>query len=127
MVDVDTDYQLGVTEVRVIPNRVKAEERGVDMKAIGDTINALIGGVRVGKYTRDGRRYDIIARLVSENRAKPEDIEKLYVWNNRGEMVKLSEVVDIELKPSLLSITRRGRERAIGVFANVAPGKSQAD
>jgi HAE1 family hydrophobic/amphiphilic exporter-1 len=27
----------------------------------------------------------------------------------------------------LLAITRRGRERAIGIFANVAPGKSQAD
>ena len=127
MVDVDTDYQLGVTEVRVIPNREKAQAYGVDMKAIGDTVNALIGGVRVGKYTRDGRRYDVRARLVSEDRAKPEDIENLYVWNNHGERVKLSEVVDIELKPSLLSITRRGRERAIGVFANVSPGKSQAD
>ncbi len=127
MVDVDTDYQLGVTEVRVIPNREKAQAYGVDMKAIGDTVNALIGGVRVGKYTRDGRRYDVRARLVSEDRARPEDIEKLYLWNNHGERVKLSEVVDIELKPSLLSITRRGRERAIGVFANVAPGKSQAD
>ena len=127
MVDVDTDYQLGVTEVRVIPNREKAQAYGVDMKAIGDTVNALIGGVRVGKYTRDGRRYDVRARLVSEDRAKPEDIKNLYVWNNHGERVKLSEVVDIELKPSLLSITRRGRERAIGVFANVSPGKSQAD
>jgi len=36
-------------------------------------------------------------------------------------------VVSIEEKPSLMSITRRGRERAIGVFANVAQGKSQAE
>ena len=127
MVDVDTDYQLGVTEVRIRPNREKAEQRGVDMATIGNTVNALIGGQRVGKYTKDGRRYDTRVRLVADQRMDPKDIEKLWIWNNRGEMVKLSDVVDIELKPSLLSITRRDRERAIGIFANVAPGKSQAD
>lgn len=126
MTDVDTDYQLGVTEVRVVPNRKKAEARGVDMDDIGTTINTLIGGQRVGKYTRGGRRYDVRARLAAQQRMKPEDIENLYVWNNRGEMVKMSDVVDVELKPSLLSITRRGRERAVGIFANVTRGKSQA-
>ena len=57
----------------------------------------------------------------------PKDIDKIWIWNNHGELVKLSDVVDIKLKPSLLSITRRDRDRAIGIFANVAPGKSQAD
>ena len=127
MADVDTDYQEGVTEVRVIPNRTKAQQHGVDMKAIGDTVNAQIGGTRVGKYTRGGRRYDVRVRLEEKERAAPEDIQNLTVWNNRGEMVKLADVVDIRQQPSLLSITRRGRERAIGIFANVTPGKSQSD
>lgn len=127
MTDVDTDYLLGVTEVQVRPNREKARLRGVDMISIGNSINALIGGQRVGKYTKDGRRYDSRVRLLAGERMDPKDIQKLWVWNNRGELVKLSEVVDIELKPSLLSITRRDRDRAIGIFANVAPGKSQSD
>ncbi|MBI3315650.1 MAG: efflux RND transporter permease subunit [Candidatus Omnitrophica bacterium] len=127
MVDVDTDYLLGVMEVQIKPNRRKAQERGVDMATIGNTVNALIGGQRVGKYTREGRRYDARVRLVADERMNPEDIERLWVWNNHGEMVKLSDVVDVELKPSLLSITRRERERAIGIFANVTAGKSQSD
>ncbi|MGH7198862.1 MAG: efflux RND transporter permease subunit, partial [Candidatus Omnitrophota bacterium] len=127
MTDVDTDYLLGMTEVQIKPNRVKARERGVDMAVIGNTVNALFGGQRVGKYTREGRRYDVRVRLVAEERLEPKDIERLWVWNNHGELVKLSELVDIELKPSLMSITRRDRQRAIGIFANVAPGKSQAD
>jgi HAE1 family hydrophobic/amphiphilic exporter-1 len=127
MTDVDTDYLLGVTEVQVKPNRVKARERGVEIESLANTINALFGGQRVGKYTKGGRRYDVRVRLTAEERLKPEDIEKLWVWNNRGELVKVSDVVDIELKPSLMSITRRDRERAIGIFANVAPGRSQSD
>lgn len=126
MIDVDTDYLEGVTEVRIIPDRERANERGVGMETIGTAVNALIGGQRVGKYTRDGRRYDVRVRLEADERLDPSSIEKIWVWNNRGERVKLSEVVRLEQESTLMSVTRRGRERAIGVFANVTRGKSQA-
>ncbi len=127
MTDVDTDYLTGIPEVRVRPDRMQAAERGVSMETIGRTINALIGGERVGKYTRGGRRYDIRVRLIPSQRTQQQDIEQLWVWNNRGELVQLKDVVTITEKPALLTITRKGRERAISLFANVAPGISQAD
>ncbi|MBI3087901.1 MAG: efflux RND transporter permease subunit [Candidatus Omnitrophica bacterium] len=126
MVDVDTDYLTGVPEVRVRPDRQQAAERAVSVETIGRTINALIGGERVAKYTRGGRRYDVRVRLIPTQRTQTEDIERLWVWNNRGELVQLKDVVTITEKPALLAITRRNRERAISLFANVAPGKSQA-
>ncbi len=125
--DVDTDYLAGMPEVRVYPDRDKAFARGVSIGTIARTINSMIGGERVAKYTREGRRYDVRVRLVAEQRMRADDIKKLLVWNNRGEMVRLEDVIRIEESPSLLTITRRGRERAIGIFANVAQGKSQAD
>lgn len=127
MVDVDTDYLTGVPEVRVRPDRQKAAERGVSIEAIGRTINAMIGGERVGKFTRGGRRYDIRVRLIPSQRTQTEDIQRLWVWNNQGELVQLKDVVEITEKPALLAITREDRERAISLFANVAPGKSQSD
>lgn len=127
MVDVDTDYRLGMPEVRVAPDREKANERGVTVASIANTINAMIGGVRAGKYTRGGKRYDIRVRLADADRRRPQDIGKIFVRNNRGELVRLSDVSALIEKPTLLTITRRNRERAIGVFANVAPGKSQGE
>ena len=126
MVDVDTDYLTGVQEVRVRPDRQKAAERGVSIETIGQTINAMIGGQRVAKYTRGGRRYDVRVRLIPSQRAQAGDIDQLWVWNNHGELVQLKDVVTITEKPALLTITRKNRERAIGLFANVAPGQSQA-
>lgn len=41
--------------------------------------------------------------------------------------MRLSDVSALVEKPTLLTITRRNRERAVGVFANVAPGKSQGE
>lgn len=127
MVDVDTDYRLGQPEVRVIPDRKKAAARGVSIQSIGNAINATIGGVRVGKYTRGGKRYDIRLRLVGTDRSRPEDIDSIWVRNNRGEVIPLSQVVQIQELPSLSSINRLNRQRAIRVFANVAPGKSQGE
>ncbi len=125
--DVDTDYLADVPEIHVVPDREKAAARGVNIETVSQTINALVGGIRAGKFKQNGRRIDIRVRLVSEARNKPEDIKQLWIRNNQGEMVQLGDVVKIEQVPTLLTITREDRERAISVFANVTPGASQAD
>ncbi len=127
VVDADTDYKTGMPEARVYPDRAKAYARGVNIDSIGTVVNAMVGGVRAGYFTDKGRRYEVRLRSESVFRAKPEDIERFFVRNNRGEMIRLSEVVRVEQNPTLLSITRKDRERAVGIMANVAPGRSQAD
>lgn len=127
MIDVDSNYQDDVREVRVYPDRQKANERGVNVEAIGATINSLIAGERVAKYTHAGRRYDVRIRLVADQRLQFNDIEKLWVWNNRGEIVQLKDVVRIDEQGTPLTITRQNRERTINIYANLAPGKSQSD
>jgi HAE1 family hydrophobic/amphiphilic exporter-1 len=127
MSDVDWDYKLGKPEIQIIPDRNKANARGVSIRAISEVINALVGGVNVGKYESGGRRYDIRLRLEKQERSRADQIGKLYVRNNRGELVRLSDVVSISEKPSLSQINRHNRERAISIFANMKPGKSQSD
>jgi HAE1 family hydrophobic/amphiphilic exporter-1 len=125
--DVDTDYQSDMPEVRILPDRIRASERGVSVETIARTINAAIGGMRVGKFTEGGRRNDIRIRLQDEQRSRIEDIQSLTVRNNRGELIPLSEVTTIVQKPSLLTITRKNRERAVALFANIATGRSLTD
>jgi hydrophobe/amphiphile efflux-1 (HAE1) family protein len=125
--DVDSDYQVGMPEVQVIPDRNKAADLGVSMADIGETINAAIGGERVGKFKDKGRRYDIRVRLLQQQRQRPEDIERLLVRTGSGSLVRLSDLVKIEQRPTLQAITRKDRERAISIFANVAAGASQSE
>jgi HAE1 family hydrophobic/amphiphilic exporter-1 len=125
--DVNSDYQVGMPEVRVIPDRAKSADLGVSMADIGQTVNAAIGGTRVGKFKEGGRRFDIRVRLLSPQRERPEDIPMLYVRGSDRQMVRLSELVKIEQQPTLQAITRKDRERAITIFANVAPGASQSN
>jgi HAE1 family hydrophobic/amphiphilic exporter-1 len=127
MTDIDTDYREGMPEVRIYPDRAKAYARGVSIESIGTVINTMVGGVRSGYFTQNGRRYDVRVRTETGFRLKSDDINHFYVRNNRGEMIRLSEVVRIVEQTTLLSVTRKDRERAIGVFCNIAPAKSQAD
>jgi len=124
--DVDTDYQVGMPEVQVIPDRRKAADLGVSMATIGETINTMIGGSRVGRFKDNGRRYDIRVRLLAEDRAKPDDINRLLVRTESGALVHLGDLVQIVEAPTLQAITHQDRQRAIGIFANVAPGVSQS-
>jgi HAE1 family hydrophobic/amphiphilic exporter-1 len=125
--DVDSDYQVGMPEVQVVPNRNKAADLGISMATIGETVNSAIGGQRVGKFKDKGRRFDIRVRLLAPQRQRPEDIQRLLVRTVQGGLVRLGDIVKIEQRPTLQTITRKDRERAITIFANVAPGVSQAD
>lgn len=128
MSDADSDYKLGMPETKVIPDRAKAAQHGVTISKIANTIAATIGSLRIGKYTDlSGHRNDIRIKLLEEFNRKPEDIRNIHVRNVHGQLVKLSEVVTLEQKPSLLTINRYNRSRAITLFGNIAPGKSQAD
>jgi multidrug efflux pump len=124
--DVNTNYQVGMPEIHIVPDRKKAAEAGVSMTAIGSTVGALIGGTRIGKYKDQGRRYDVRVRVLREQRLRSEDVRTIRVRSSTGDLVPLSEVVAIEERPTLLTINRKNRERAIEVTANVPEGASHA-
>ncbi|HUP47315.1 MAG TPA: efflux RND transporter permease subunit [Thermoanaerobaculia bacterium] len=123
--DVDTDYLVGMPELRIAPDRARAADLGVSVEDVATTINALVGGVRSGKYSSGGRRIDIRTRLLADQRTRPEDLARIRLRTRSGELVPLSSLVVEEERPALQSVTRRDRERAISIFANVAPGHSQ--
>ena len=125
VVDVDTDYKVGMPELRITPDRARCADLGVAIEDVATTINALVGGVRAGKYSSAGRRMDVRMRLLADQRTRPESLARLRVRSASGELVPLASLVTYEERPALQAITRRDRERAINVFGNIAPGHSQ--
>ena len=125
--DTDSDYLLGKPEIQVIPDRERAAARGVSIQAISQTVNAMVGGVVAGQYSSEGHRYDVRVRLREQDLDRIDQIKRLTVRNNRGELIPLSEVVQVREAKSLAQINRNDRERAIKIFANVQAGKSQQE
>jgi len=125
MTDVNSNYLVGMPEAKVRPLRSRASDLGIDQQSIGTTIGALVGGVRVAKFEEGGHRFDVRVRASAESRSRPQDVERLFVRNRAGKLVRLSEVVEVSVEPTLQTITRRNRARAITVTAGVPSGVSQ--
>jgi len=125
--DIDTDFRTGMPEVRIYPDRALATISGVTVDAIASTVQAAIGGAVQGKFTNKDRRYDVRLRLEGGQRIGPDDILRLDVRTDYGELIPISSVIKTETVSTYQTIARRLRERSISIFANIAPGKSQAD
>jgi hydrophobe/amphiphile efflux-1 (HAE1) family protein len=127
VVDLDMDYRIGMPELRIVPNRARAADLGISVESVATALNATLGGLRIGKYSSDGRRIDVRLRLLAAQRTRPEDLSRLRLRSASGDLIPLSSLVTTEEVPALQAITRRDRERAITIYANVASGVSQAD
>ena len=128
VVDVNTDVQQNMPETQIIPDRVKLAQHGVSLNTVTNQLNELVGGQIISgvtAYPKGHHRYEIELRLIASQRDKLPDLSKIQLRNNRGETVRLSDVVSETNIPSLMLISRLNRSRAITVYGNPAPGKSQ--
>ncbi|MFN7904862.1 MAG: efflux RND transporter permease subunit [Pseudobdellovibrionaceae bacterium] len=124
--DLDTDYKTGIPELIVEPNRIAMAARGVSVDSIGQVLAAGVGGIRTGRYTADGRRYDIRFKILDDQIKSTEDLKRLYVRNVAGNLIRLTEVVNVTESTASQAIARVNRQRAISVFGNLGAGLSQA-
>lgn len=122
--NLDSDLRLNTPELRVNVNREKIADVGVDVAAIGRTLETMLGGRQVTRFEQDGEQYDVIVRVAPLSRAEPSDISNIYARTPDGQMVQLSNLVEVSESVSPQSLNHFNRLRAAIVSANLAPGYS---
>lgn len=124
--DLDSDFRMGLPELRIMPDRNAMAERGVPVQSVARTLNATVAGARNSRFTADGRRYDVRLKLPDEKVTSIKDIQNIDVRNNFSLRVPMSQLVTFEETTTYQAITRVNRQRAIGISGNLATGQSQA-
>lgn len=84
----------------------KAAQKGVTINNAMGTLQTLLGSEYATSFIKFGKMYKVMVQALPEYRAKPEDILKLHVKNNREEMVPLSAFIIIERVYGVEQITR---------------------
>ncbi|MFZ3230489.1 MAG: efflux RND transporter permease subunit [Pseudobdellovibrio sp.] len=125
-VDLDTDYKMGLPELYLVPDREKLAKVGVSDEAISNVLTAAIAGLRQGTFESDGKQNDIRFKVKEEQISSVEDVKKLYIRNNFGNMIQLGQLVKSEERKSLSTITRINRQRAVSIYGNIIEGQSQS-
>ncbi len=96
LANVRTQFQLDKPELRINIDRNRAGVLGVSIRDLSRTLQILFGGQDLSQVQRGGKEYDVIVQLDRESRLTPSDIERLYIRNTEGELIQLSNVVNLE-------------------------------
>lgn len=101
-----------------------AQQKGVSIENALNTMSTLVGSNYEISFIKFGRAYKVIVQAAAQYRALPEDILKLYVKNNRDEMVPFSAFMHLEKVYGLSEITRQNMYTASEISGSPSSGYS---
>ena len=122
LVNVDTDFKLDKTQIKLDVNRDRAAVLGITMDSIGNLLNLAFGEPTVSQFDFNGRGYDVIPQLESQFRNKPDDIENLNLRTITGELVPLANIANVALQTTPRSLNHFQQLRSASLTASLAPG-----
>jgi HAE1 family hydrophobic/amphiphilic exporter-1 len=101
-----------------------AQQKGVSIENAMNTLSTLVGSNYEISFIKYGINYKVIVQAAPEYRAQPDDILKLYVKNDRDEMVPFSAFMKLEKVYGLSEITRHNMYTSTEISGGPAPGYS---
>jgi HAE1 family hydrophobic/amphiphilic exporter-1 len=125
-IDVDTNYRLGQGEIRIIPDREKCRDCGLDTQYLSQVVTASFEGLIVSEYREGAFNYDIRVRNDEDSRRTITDINKLTVMNRAGDLIPLGQVAQIKTAIGPAQIFRKDRQNLITVSCD-ASGRSTGE
>jgi hydrophobe/amphiphile efflux-1 (HAE1) family protein len=93
LVNARSSFEVTKPELRLDIDRSRAAALGVTIEDISRTLQILFGGRDLSRIKLDGKEYEVIAQLQRASRLLPQDLDRLYVRNKRGQLVQLSSIV----------------------------------
>ncbi len=104
-----------------------AQQKGVSIDNAMNTLSTLVGSNYEISFINFGRQYKVIVQAGAQYRALPDDILKLYVKNEKEEMVPFSAFMKMEKVYGLSEITRHNMYNAAEISGSAAPGYSSGE
>lgn len=104
-----------------------AAKKGVTVDNAMNDLQTLLGSFYATNFIRFGQMYKVMVQAYPDYRAKPEDILKLYVKNDRGEMVSYSTFISLERVYGPEQLTRYNMYTSAMVNGDAAPGFSSGE
>ncbi len=124
LVGMFSSYQVNVPQLYADVDRAKARQLNVPLTEIFNTLQIYLGSVYVNDFNKFGRTYSVRVQADAAYRAQAEDIGKLQVRSNSGEMIPLSAVLNVSSTAGPERAMRYNGFLSADVNGNTAPGYS---
>ena len=118
----DVNLKFTKPELRLEINREKAQNLGVSIQDVAQTLQLGLSGRRFGYFLMNGKQYQIIGQIDRPERNDVNDLRSLYVKSNKGELIQLDNLVKITEESTPPQLFRYNRYVSATVQAQAAKG-----
>lgn len=123
----DANLKFNKPEINLSIERERAKNLGVSVLDIAQTLQFALSGQRFAYFIQNGKQYQVIGQYDRMNRNDPTDLTSIFVRNNRGELIQLDNLIQVEEQSTPPQLYHNNRFVSATVSAGLAPGKSIGD
>src|SRR4249920_2241583 len=124
---VDTDLKIDLPEARVVLDRERLADLGLDLAGVGRELGTLLGGAYVNRFNFYDRSYKVIPQIGDEDRATLGPLLDLKIKTPDAKLVPVSAFTRIESSTVPRTLNRFQQRNAIRVFGGVKPGVTKEE
>jgi len=124
MMPMSTTFEVNYPQYFIELDRTKAKALNIPINDVFTVLQAYLGSIYINDFNKFGRVYRVYMQAGGPYRDKSEDITKLYVRSNGGDMVPLSALVKVKPVRGVQTITHYNVYRSVTINGGAAPGYS---
>ena len=119
-----TTYAANTPQLYLDIDREKLQTLGVDLSEVFNSLQAVLGSAYVNDFNLFGRTWQVNVQGEASDRSKIDDIYRINVRNDRGEMVPLRAFVNARVTLGPQSVIRYNNFRSVTIIGGPAAGYS---
>ncbi len=124
---VDTDLKIDLPEARVVLDRERIADLGLDLGDVGRELGTLLGGDYVNRFNFFDRSYKVIPQIGDEDRETLAPLLDLKIKTADGQLVPVSTFTHIETSAAPRTLNRFQQRNAVRMFGGVNPGVTKEE
>lgn len=117
--DIYVESVTGMPQIVIEYDRTAIAQYGLNIKDINSAVNTAFAGQSSGQVFEGERRFDLVVRLIGEQRQNLEDVQNLLIPTSLGSQIPLNQVAHVDIVTGPYQIQRENSFRRIIVGFNV--------
>ena len=123
----DTDLKLDLPQTKIIIDREKVADLGLDLASVGRDLAVMLSGGYINRFNYEGRSYKVIPQVVDFERSTPEKILDLKVRSANGGLASVRSFLELETTAGPRALTRFQQRNSFKVMGLAGSGVTKAE
>jgi multidrug efflux pump len=121
MINIQSDLTIETPQLNVDFHRERAADLGIPIYDVASALQVGLGGSHVSDFIMNNKSYEVLAQLAPKHRARPGQIDEVYVRSRSGTLIPLSYLVSVTNSFGPDTIYHYDLQRSFTVSASLLP------